>query len=63
VICHVRFEARYTLRMVIVLAILLVCTPMFGIYAIIRTEERHILQRPGPDSAPPDIRPAPTCLA
>jgi len=36
--------------MVLVLAVLLVCASMLGIYAILRAEERYLFERPSPDS-------------
>lgn len=33
------------MHMVIVLAVLPVCAFMFAVYAIVRTEERHLLRR------------------
>ena len=35
--------------MVLVLAGVLICAAMFGIYAIFRTEEHHLVERPGPN--------------
>jgi len=44
--------------MVIALFALLVCASMFAIYAIVRAEERHLLQRHN-DEMPPSVHGSP----